>query len=100
MDGGQFLKFDVEGHTRIASIGGHNAFDGNPVGYYWDPDGRFGKQIWDALNRPVPPGPYGGDQPWYPGLGSNGNQRTPDYALTQYPNPNDPDYQTALQRTQ
>ncbi len=50
----QFLAYDSEGVERGESIG-HNAFNGNPVGYHWDGDGRIaastaGKVLEGALN--------------------------------------------------
>ena len=51
MDGGQFLGFDVEGHANLTSVGGHNAFNGNPIGY-WDPDGRFSKGAIEGVAAP------------------------------------------------
>src|SRR2546426_4831745 len=45
----QRLAFDMEGQANGTSIGGHNTFDGNPIYPYWDPDGRFGKQVWNTM---------------------------------------------------
>jgi YD repeat-containing protein len=39
-DTGETLSFDPYGHD--SSDTGHTPFNGNPIGYHWDPDGRQG----------------------------------------------------------
>jgi YD repeat-containing protein len=47
-DTGETLSFDPYGHD--SSDTGHTPFNGNPIGYHWDPDGRLTSQTFRQAN--------------------------------------------------
>ena len=46
-ESGQFLAYDNDGVEQGRSAG-HNAFNGNPIGFNWDSDGRIAKNYYET----------------------------------------------------